>query len=542
MPAQSEVLVAPAPPRAAPPRRPPGRKMVRWFAPGVFALTGVRAVISATIGKQADRRVLDALAVPGPEAVDLSVDEAGRPREELWLDYVSDLGDGWDSTYEVAREVARRRLVLRDEQGQEHETAGGEVLVFGGDEVYPTANLREYEERTVRPWEAAFRGQRPRPHLFAVPGNHDWYDGLVSFSRLFCQGRALPAWVTHQRRSYFAAKLPHGWWLIGLDMQLESDIDEPQVEYFQQLCEREMGEGDRIILCLAEPAWLLEQVRPPRHRGRSYLENNLDFLERAVFRRRVSVFLAGDIHHYRRHAHEDGRQKVIAGGGGAFLHPTHHPKRSRPLVGGFTEQKCYPSASVSRRLCWRNLGFLGRNPTFGLLTGALYVVLSWAFLARGAQGGNLLEVLLEPGVLLVAGLLVLGLIGFADERFGRWRWLAGLVHGLAHGVAAFLLAWGALWLTGSVLGMEPASAWRDLVGALVVFAGGFVVGPTLMGVYLLISLNAFGAHPNEAFSSLACPDWKNFIRMKIDRDGKLWLYPVGIQRVPRRWKPGATVR
>ena len=63
-----------------------------------------------------------------------------------------------------------------------------------------------------------------------------------------------------------------------------------------------------------------------------------------------------------------------------------------------------------------------------------------------------------------------------------------------------------------------------------------------MGLYLLLSLNVFGAHPNEAFSSLAIPDWKNFIRLHIDKEGHLRLYPVGLRRVPRSWKPGETAR
>jgi hypothetical protein len=33
----------------------------------------------------------------------------------------------------------------------------------------------------------AFEGsEEPHPEVFAVPGNHDWYDNLVSFTRLFC--------------------------------------------------------------------------------------------------------------------------------------------------------------------------------------------------------------------------------------------------------------------------------------------------------------------------------------------------------------------
>lgn len=42
----------------------------------------------------------------------------------------------------------------------------------------------------------------------------------------------------------------------------------------------------------------------------------------------IKVYLSGDYHHYRRHEElrRDGKspvQKIVAGGGGAFLHPTH---------------------------------------------------------------------------------------------------------------------------------------------------------------------------------------------------------------------------
>jgi hypothetical protein len=56
-----------------------------------------------------------------------------------------------------------------------------------------------------------------------------------------------------------------------------------------------------------------------------------------------------------------------------------------------------------------------------------------------------------------------------------------------------------------------------------------------MGIYLLISLNGFGRHSNEAFSALHIPDWKNFLRLRIDVDGRLTIFPVGIRRVPRKW-------
>ncbi len=543
----TDVIAVPAPSPAAPPKRPPGRRMVCWLDPVLLAKTGVRAAISSIIGKQADRRLLDALAAPTVEPYPLNVDDEGKPREELWFDYVADLGDGWDSTYAIAQTVSRPKLTLRDETGAVYDTPGGEALVFGGDEVYPTASVKAYQERTLQPWSSAMRGQRPPPHLFSVPGNHDWYDGLVSFIRLFCQERNPDGWKTHQRRSYFAAKLPHGWWLLGTDMQLESDIDQPQLSYFKEISSQ-MKPGDRIILCLAEPAWLLTKVRPTD--GRDYLENNLDYLEEHVFKdRQICVFLAGDLHHYRRHASAEGQQKIIAGGGGAFLHPTHIPRKERDLPNGFDEQKCFPSPAESRRLAWQNLGLVASNPRFGVLTGLLYTLLAWALAVDIASanvpkalGLVLSKGLTSPGIVLISVLLIAGLIAFADRRFGHWRWLAGLLHGLAHLAAAFLIAWGVAHLVGSALGLSFRNPGGYVLSAVLIFAGGFLAGPTIMGIYLLLSLNGFGAHPNEAFSALAIPDWKNFLRLHIAPDGRLWIFPIGIRRVPRAWKPGETAR
>ncbi|MBN8227779.1 metallophosphoesterase, partial [Corallococcus macrosporus] len=365
------------------PRTPPGKPMVSWFDPAVLAKSGVKALLSGTFGRQADRRLLDAVSQPQPLCFDYSETNTEHPRDELWLDYVSDLGDGWDSTYAVASTVMAPKLELTDACGKTHSTEGGDVLVFGGDEVYPTASVEEYQARTVVPYEAALNRRRPRPHLFAVPGNHDWYDGLVSFTRLFCQGRHSKGWHTRQRRSYFALKLPHGWWLLGTDMQLQSDLDLPQVRFFQKVARKKMAPTDRIILCNAEPAWIKQQVTP--HAGRGFLDNNIDFLERRVLGKSVSVFLAGDLHHYRRHQDAAGRQKIVAGGGGAFLHPTHLPKKDQS-PGGFELKECFPPKRTSRRMTWRNLLFPVLNPWFGAFMGVVYTLLGWGIAANLNEG------------------------------------------------------------------------------------------------------------------------------------------------------------
>ena len=59
----------------------------------------------------------------------------------------------------------------------------------------------------------------------------------------------------------------------------------------------------------------------------------------------------------------------------------------------------------------------------------------------------------------------------------------------------------------------------------------------VMGCYLLISLNVFGIHLTEAFSSLRIEDFKHFLRMYIDPEtDDLHVYVVGIEKVPRNWE------
>ena len=75
-----------------------------------------------------------------------------------------------------------------------------------------------------------------------------------------------------------------------------------------------------------------------------------------------------------------------------------------------------------------------------------------------------------------------------------------------------------------------------MIAAVIIFVLGWIVGSIVMGVYLFISLNIFKRHSNEAFSALACPDWKNFLRLRIDAQGGLTIFPIGIRRVARKWK------
>lgn len=524
-------------------------EMVGWYDPGQLAQTAVNVAISTIFGRNADYRATEALSIPEPddEAGDVGAREptsAGvydySSGETLWLDYVADTGDGWDSTYTVAYHAAQPELEI---DGVSEPLPRGKVLVFGGDEVYPTSSRPVYRQRLIDPYEAAMpKSAPPHPRVFAIPGNHDWYDSLVSFTRLFCQRRWFAGWRTRQSRSYFALRLPHRWWLIGTDVQLDSDIDFPQVNYFKQIASL-MGPEDRIILCTAEPHWIYDKLL--KKYDNQINENNLAFLEERIFCRKVNIFLSGDLHHYRRHSTEDNRHKITAGGGGGFLHPTHGGDVSE-LRNHYRLRKAFPSQEESSRLTWRNLGFLYLNPMFGCATALLYTLTCWSVMADLSDCGirdwwKAVNIVVEKSIsnptavfwiLLVWG----GFLLFTDTYSKWYRWIAGTLHGFAHVSSTFLIGWLATYLSASVFNLEFGKPLQLLVAAFIIAALGWIMGSIVMGIYLTISLNFFKRHANEAFSALAIPDWKHFLRLKIDEQGQLTIFAIGIRRVPRKWK------
>ena len=531
--------------------------MTDWFQPAQLVATAGQVVVSTVLGAQADHRALEALQTggsPSSGAFDFS------DRKTITLDYVADTGDGWDSTYTLAYHLAQPSLAPAGGGSLPR----GEVLVFGGDEVYPTPGRAAYERKLVAPYETAMAlspDPDRTPEVFAIPGNHDWYDSLVTFTRLFLAKDWFAGWRTRQTRSYFALKLPQGWWLMGVDVQLASDLDPDQVAYFEAIA-KDIPRGDRIILCLPEPHWIYQQERDTGRwdrtdwerpgalgpDGQPAIRTNLEYLECHLFKGQVQVMLAGDLHHYRRHAGPDGRQKIVAGGGGAFMHLSH-PWSEAPLADGATLQRVWPEPAVSRRLAWQNLGFPLLHKPLGWLIGLAYLLVGWNLQADlspyglcqfgGALGTALLDTIRRPG----GAFMVLGLLGafvlFAPPTKRRFRIGAGFTHGLAHLGLCFLLGWGATRLAVTVLGFPFQGFGQLLLGGLILFLGGWLAGTMLFGLYLAISINGFHQHWTEASSGLAIPDWKHFLRLCIAEDGSLTIHPIGFRRVPRRWKAGS---
>ena len=99
------------------------------------------------------------------------------------------------------------------------------------------------------------------PTLFACAGNHDWYDGLTTFLRLFCEGKRIGGWRTEQTRSYFVVQLPQRWWLVGVDTQLGTYIDDPQIRYFREHLSSVLQPGDGVIVAVPSRADVMLSVQ-----------------------------------------------------------------------------------------------------------------------------------------------------------------------------------------------------------------------------------------------------------------------------------------
>ena len=246
-------------------RKPGRRPPVKWLELRQLGRTGKEASRSLEFAQYADQRAAQATAPGASYAL-----RTGSLRDGPYVvDYVADTGDGYDATFAIAASV--NGLCGREP---------ADLLVLGGDEAYPVASIPDYENRLTTPFvdalnlaEVDAKEKVAGAFVAALPGNHDWYDGLVAFRRLFCESWVSPDAPTQldlqpveparwrdevlgrdlfQSRSYFAARLPYGWWLWAVDSQLDASIDAAQLAYFERAF-RQIRPEEKVILCLARP-------------------------------------------------------------------------------------------------------------------------------------------------------------------------------------------------------------------------------------------------------------------------------------------------
>ncbi len=593
------------------------QKMVGWFDFGQLFHTAIKTVVSSAFGNYADKREMQA-ALGQEEKESVFYDCSGS--DEVWVDYISDLGDGFDPTYTVAHLLGKPFLQINDQVLPQ-----AKILILGGDQVYPTPEMVEYNNRFRGPYKAAFPdveydptikedpldrsldrrtilGEETRvpakdkfPWMFAVPGNHDWYDGLTNFIKIFTQERRIGNWQTIQKRSYFAIKLPHDCWVWGIDVQLDSDIDYPQCKYFEQIA-KAMKNGSKIILCTAEPVWVFKATQKKNtsydrldYFVRSYIENDKGWIgPKGEFCHQLLATLTGDLHHYSHYSQvretwRGPNHLITAGGGGTFLHPTHNLPETltgleeAPLAGQKPSlppnlEAVFPPKATSQRLLLGNFLFPIKSWQFTVLMGIFYALFAWLAQSNthlpGSNGETsntffenialfaadgygfwqwLLQMLkawlLNPMILILLVAVGAGLYKFTDANGTKKSYVGfiGALHAVVQLLSVFLVIWNLVKFNPqffAILGLGDGNAdgwWKALLFAVEIFVVGGVVGALIMGAYLYITNRLFDIHLTESFSGLAIEDYKNLLRIHVEK-GRVTIYPVGIPHVTKDWR------
>ncbi len=551
------------------------QKMVKWYSVSQLAASGVKSLVSTIFGNFADKREAEALA-DNADFYDYA------DKESLWIDFISDLGDGFDSTYTMAHLLAKKSLSVnyksKFDGNTQEELQRGNLLIMGGDEVYPTPSKEAYNNKLKGPYSAAFP-QNPedpdRPHLFAIPGNHDWYDGLSSFLKVFCQKRSVGNWLTRQSRSYFAIKLPHGVWIWGIDVQLKADIDLPQLHYFDKMAREHMAEGDKVMLCTAEPAWVYQAIST----NKVSFERFNFFVNRYFKTKSVSdpviaskklglvTVLTGDLHHYSRYEENlsDGTtiNYFTAGGGGAFMHLTHMLPDKLTVNENLTLKAVYPKRNKARTMATRNLYFPITNAGVSSFIAILILMITWllqsavtisfpgqkSFLENVASATlseyhHLLFTNLQhnPAAVLLILIFFGGFILFTNTTSGKYNWnyIPGVLHALLQLINLCLIIWIFPCINLNTFHLPFSTFLNTVLLVVEIYISGFLIGGLIFGVYLTLSTLLFKANIDESSSGLRYSGFKNFLRIHITKTD-VKVYPIGVRRAVTNWNNIGTV-
>jgi hypothetical protein len=557
-PASEMIPPKPATPVVPPSGARPNEKMVRWLS--------VRELFK--IGR-ASRKAKNP---PGLRCEENPSTLADAELKELWegtaataafegdedkafvfvFDYVADIGDAFDPTMAVAWHIGRKALRVPDDPAQEYPSPltslpRAELLVMGGDQVYPFATEEKYRQQTVLPYQLAWEPDADKPvtmpTVVAIPGNHDWLGGIEHFDKLFANNKTFADhWQTVQKRRFWSVKLPQGWWLWGIDTALDDRLTTGQREYFANAAKL-LGPGDRVIMCTPVPIWQLSQRSPEKCRDLREVFDTLVSVRKA----RIPLWLSGDSHffaQYDRVSSDSPECHVTAGGGGAFLQPTHNLSDRLPLERGTADyalKAMWPTRTDSRGLVagagilkdWRNAGM-------ALIGAALHLIFALLLQIRGTVHASnhpvsapvraLMETLAKPWSWLLLAAVVWGTHRAiqVNSREARLR-SAGQTMGYALGllIAVTLVLVAALRRWYAISFSWPLVLLTSLIGGVLSTALFFAGAAYING--------QIKANDTLSYSGAHSARFKHFLRLRIDRDGNLTCYAIGIDPVGKGW-------
>ncbi len=273
-------------------------------------------------------------------------------------------------------------------------------LVISSDVIYPSGAMADYESKFYLP----FKGfSKP---IYAIPGNHDWYDALEAFAANFLEADAARACIrarvvaderltttTDSRIEEMiqeAARLRQefgvhtGWQrgpffevqterfaLIAVDTGVLRRVDTKQWQWLKAALERARGKftlvipghplyaGGRYQGGDEEPIageWVDQERPSPIPRGAE--TEPFATMHRLLREHQVEVVMAGDTHyfeHYRETYEAEGRTRTmyhfVNGGGGAYLSigtPLDWPAKPAVPDGAFFPRKDFLIEKLDR--------------------------------------------------------------------------------------------------------------------------------------------------------------------------------------------------
>ena len=521
----------------------PRRRMVRWVSVFEGVWIGVSKIRSKGSAHSSNA---------GPVLPDIDRSTS----ESFWFDYVADMGDAFDATMSVAWQLGRTGITLADDPNGElpalpndGELPRGQLLVLGGDEVYPAASAKRYTNQLLAPYRVAFEGENTADTtVVAIPGNHDWMGGIDAFDNVFLTGNPFGAWKTEQTQRWFVARLPGGWWLWAIDTALDGKIGAEQAAHFAA-AGRALDADDRVIVCTPVPVWQLRAKHPAE-----YAELRQTLTEWLGHKGTVPVFLSGDSHYFAIYESTDAKHPewhITSGGGGAFLHPTHSLAEQVPYERGraeFALRTRWPRPADSRAVS-PNVSLLRDRQSLTVvpLVALLHGLFSWLVASRWLSWGGAhrpgswplplgYTASTAPALILLAVVALVGRFTVtpnAHEQLvqkGAKRW------GWAHGVLLGSLFWattaGIHWAIDARLGWKGEDRfWLFALGSLL--SGALVYGVFLRTIAWLC--NRYRMNDNLAFAAAHSGRYKHFLRCRIDATGDLTVYAVGIDPIGKGW-------
>ncbi len=257
------------------------------------------------------------------------------------------------------------QLVLKDQILAVAEKPEVKFVVISSDIVYPSGAMKDYERKFFLP----FKGVR-KP-VYAIPGNHDWYDALDAFAATFYTPEAarramearirsdrklssttsevidgLVAQATFLRNAY---QLPTGYQnvpffqisndhftLLAIDTGVRRQVDSLQLAWIRSVLEA--SKGKFVMALLGHPFYAAGEYQ-------GNFNPDFEALHELLRSYKVPLVMAGDTHdlEYYRESPAVGAvmHHFVNGGGGAYLSmgAAMAPEAGRPT----TDWVTYPA-------------------------------------------------------------------------------------------------------------------------------------------------------------------------------------------------------